>query len=154
MPDTHRDAQHRDAQYPGAPPTGIAAAVETLIAEHAAATAWADDLARELAAARARTKALAELIATAARLLPPAQRTAARAALTPTRTPTPGTRTAALAEFLHTHDAPFTPSDLTAWLRGAGHPIPAPRDAARLLGRAEKRGLVQKLGRGRYQAMA
>lgn len=135
------------------PKTGVAAAVETLLAEHAAATAWAEDLARELASARQRAKTLAESIAATARLLPPEQRATARAALAPARQPTPGTRAAALAEFLRTHEDPFTPSELAAWLREAGHPVPAPRDAARLLGRAEKRGLVQRLGRGRYRGI-
>ena len=135
------------------PTTGVAAAVETLLAEHAAALAWADDLARELGLARRRAKTLAESIATTARLLPPDQRATARAALTPVRQPAPGTRTAALAEFLRSQDDPFTPSDVATWLCEAGQPVPAPRDAARLLGRAEKRGLVQRLGRGRYRSM-
>lgn len=146
------DAPQTDTPQTGAPQTGVAAAVETLLAEHAAATAWAEDLARELGLARARAKALAVSIATTARLLPPDQRATARAALAPARQPAPGTRAAALAEFLRTHEDPFTPSDLAAWLREAGHPVPAPRDAARLLGRAEKRGMVRREGRGRYMS--
>jgi hypothetical protein len=134
-------------------PGGVAAALDHLIAEHEAARRWADDLKRELATAEARLRALAEAISAAARLLPEPERAAARAALSPSRAPAPGTRAAALLEFLRTHEDPFTPSDLAAWLKEAGHPVPAPRDAARLLGRAEKRGQVRRLGRGSYRAM-
>jgi cell division septum initiation protein DivIVA len=134
-------------------PGGVAAALEHLIAEHEAAHQWADELSRELATAQSRLRALSEAISAAARLLPEPDRAAARAALSPAKAPAPGTHAAALLEFLRTHEDPFTPSDLAAWLKEAGHPVPAPRDAARLLGRAEKRGLVRREGRGIYRGV-
>ena len=135
-------------------PGGIQAALDHLIAEHAIARQWAAELSRELTTAQARLRALSEAISAAARLLPEAERTAARAALAPARAPAADTRTAALTEFLRTRENPFTPSDLAAWLAEAGHPVPAPRDAARLLGRAAKRGLVRREERGMYRAVA
>lgn len=136
-----------------APKGGLEAAVAGLIAEHEAATAWAGELARELATAKARAATLAESIAAAARLLPEDRRAAARAALTPALQPAPGTRAAALAEFLRTREDSFTPTDLAESLRAAGHPVRAPRDAARMLSRAMKRGMVRREGRGRYRAV-
>ena len=152
--DAPRGARPASGETPmSAPaPGGVAAALDHLIAEHEAARRWADELRRELGTAESRLRALAEAISAAARLLPEPERAAARAALSPSRSPAPGTRAAALMEFLRTHEDPFTPSDLAAWLRQAGHPVPAPRDAARLLGRAERRGQAKRVRRGHYRA--
>ena len=128
-------------------------ALQTLLAQHQAACDCVSELARELEAARARMKMLAEAVQATAQLLPEDHRARAEHLLSTQETvPLPGgTKIAAMRAFLRVQDTDFTPTDLARWLARTGHPVKAPRAAARLLHVAAERGLVKRLTRGRYR---